>query len=121
MENLCSGDLVIDWTGRPGIAIDRADRVDAKELHQFWDSRLLQLPPRTVWWTIALLGGGTVKSPEPLTDTLGQADPLILRMAIRDAPQVVKRKLEYMLKRTGHTNAGEQPSGSPETNVRTVR
>lgn len=107
MENLCSGDLVLDWTGRPGIAVDTEEIADSKELHQFWDSRLLELPPKTVWWTIALLGGGTVKSPEQLTDRLGEADPRVVRMAMRNAPPPIKRKLQHMLRRSVATDADE--------------
>jgi hypothetical protein len=94
---ICSGDLVQDWMGRPGIAIEKTDPPAPDELCPGFGRRLCELEEETTWWSIALFEGSVCKSPQLLTDSRGRAGNRVLKMAGKLCRPSVKNRLDVLL------------------------
>jgi hypothetical protein len=94
---ICAGDLVQDWMGRPGIAIEKTDPPTLDAFGPVFGSPLSELGEETTWWSVALIEGGVCNSPQSLTDSWGRAGKAALRMATKHCRPSVRSQLDALL------------------------
>ena len=94
---ICAGDVVQDWMGRAGIAIERTDPPTPDELGPEMVGPLGELREKTPWWSVALFGGDVSRSPQTLTESWGRASEAVLRMATKRCNPSVRSQLGALL------------------------
>ncbi len=94
---ICTGDLVQDWQGRSGIALDAEGPPATNKVRSIEGSHFDDLLEDATWWSVALFSGPVVESPTPLTYSWGRAGRAILLMATRRCEDSVKGRLAELM------------------------
>lgn len=94
---ICTGDLVQDWQGRSGIALETEDPPTTNDVRFIEGSHFDDLPEDTTWWSVALFSGPVVDSPTSLTYSWGKAGRAILLMATKRCEDSVKGRLAELM------------------------
>ncbi len=92
------GDLVQDWLGRAGIALEFCDPPEIKDCDEDLERVKLHYGKSFRWRCIHLFSGTIVSSPEPATDSWGPASKPLLEWATNRSGGPSKLPLLALLK-----------------------